>query len=266
MAPPGGTAAGGEDATARFVELVQRPDTSIPLDEVLLVIAAHDHVVDEARARDRLDGLASACEADAGAIARHLFVTEGFRGNTVDYGDPENSYLDVVLERRVGIPITLSILMIEVARRGGVPLAGVGMPGHFLVGAGDGVYFDPFHDGQRLDVDGARGIFSELRGDVAFRPEFLAPVGPRAIVARVLANLLNAFVDRDPTAAVWAARLRLRIPGLAPGERREIAALLGSLGRFEEAANELDALAPLLDDDVAQRLARDAAALRARAN
>jgi regulator of sirC expression with transglutaminase-like and TPR domain len=261
MAPPG-----GEDATARFVELVQRPDTAIPLDEALLVIAAHDHVVDEARARDQLDGLASACDADAGAIARHLFVTEGFRGNTVDYGDPGNSYLDVVLERRVGIPITLSILMIEVARRRDIALAGVGMPGHFLVGAGDGVYFDPFHDGQRLDVDGARRIFSELRGDVAFRPEFLAPVGPRAIVARVLANLLNAFVDRDPTAAVWAARLRLRIPGLDPGERREIAALLGSLGRFEEAANELDALAPLLDDDVAQRLARDAAALRARAN
>jgi regulator of sirC expression with transglutaminase-like and TPR domain len=261
MAPPG-----GEDATERFVELVQRPDPLIPLDEVLLVIAAHDHVVDESRALDRLDELASVCDPDAAAIARHLFVREGFRGNTADYADPRNSYLDVVLERRMGIPITLSILMIEVARRRGVALAGVGMPGHFLVVAGDGVYFDPFHDGQRLDPDGARRIFSELRGDVAFRPEFLAPVGARAIVARVLANLLNAFVDRDPTAAVWAARLRLRIPGLAPGERREIAALLGSLGRFEEAANELDALAPLLDDDGAQRLARDAAALRARAN
>jgi hypothetical protein len=105
-----------------------------------------------------------------------------------------------------------------------------------------------------------------LRSDVPFRDEYLSPVRARAIAARVLANLLNAFVDRDPTAAVWAARLRLRVPGLAPAERRETAALLGSLGRFEEAATALDEIATSFDADGAERVARDAAALRARAN
>jgi regulator of sirC expression with transglutaminase-like and TPR domain len=160
----------------------------------------------------------------------------------------------------------LSILMIEVGRRAGVELVGVGMPGHFLVGAGPGVLYDPFAGGRRLDGESAREVFEALRGDVPFRDEYLAPVGPRAIAARVLANLLNAFVDRDPTDAVWAARLRLRIPGLAPAARRATAALLGSLGRFEEAAAELEAIASLLDEEGAGRVARDAAALRARAN
>ena len=232
----------------------------------MLAIAAHDHPVDEARALALLDALADAVEGDADALAKRLFVTEGFRGNTTDYGDPDNSYLDVALVRRVGIPITLSVVMIEVGRRCGVALTGVGMPGHFLVGAAPGVLYDPFDGGRRLDAEGARQIFASLRSDVPFRDEYLAPVRARTIAARVLANLLNAFVDRDPTAAVWAARLRLRIPGLAPSERRETAALLGSLGRFEEAASALEEIAAALDDDGAERVARDAAALRARAN
>jgi len=270
MAPPRRSspdpADGANEATERFTELVARADPSVPLDELMLAIAAHDHPVDEAGALARLDALAAGVTGDADALAQQLFVTEGFRGNTTDYGDPANSYLDVALDRRVGIPITLSILMIEVGRRSGVSLFGVGMPGHFLVGSGSGVLYDPFASGRRLSADGARQMFTALRGDVPFRDEYLRPVGARAIAARVLANLLNAFVDRDPTAAVWAARLRLRIPGLAPAERRETAALLGSLGRFEEAAAELEAVASLLDVDGAGRVARDAAALRARAN
>lgn len=245
---------------------MQRADASIPLDELMLAIAAHDHSVDGARASAQLDALATGVTDGAEALAHHLFVTEGFRGNTTDYGDPDNSYLDVALDRRVGIPITLSVLMIEVGRRCGIRLFGVGMPGHFLVGAGSDDFYDPFDRGRRLTVEDARQVFTALRGDVSFRDEYLAPVGSRAIGARVLANLLSSFVDRDATAAVWAARLRLRIPGLGLGERRETAALLGSLGRFEEAASELEAIAPLLDDDGAGRLARDAAALRARAN
>ena len=85
-----------------------------------------------------------------------MFVTEGFNGNTTDYGDPRNSYLDDVLDRRLGIPITLSVVMIETARRCGLPAHGVGMPGHFLVGGGAGEWFDPFHQGARLDLAGAR--------------------------------------------------------------------------------------------------------------
>ena len=148
---------------------------------------------------------------------RHLFDERGYVGNDADYTDPRNSYLDCVLDRRLGIPITLSILMIEVARRKGVLLQGIGMPGHFLVGEPDGrTFYDPFHHGRRLDAEDARAIFSAIRSDVPFRDDFLTPVGARSIIARVLANLLRALVDRTPGAAVWAARLRLAHPR-APG-------------------------------------------------
>jgi regulator of sirC expression with transglutaminase-like and TPR domain len=254
------------DPTARFTELVELPEREIPLDEVMFVVAAHDHDVDVAAQLARLDALGAAAPSDADALARHLFDELGFAGNERDYTDPRNSYLDCVLDRRLGIPITLSILMIELGRRRGIVLEGIGMPGHFLVGTGGGRYYDPFHHGRPIDADDARALFSVQRGGATFHEQYLAPVGARAIIARVLANLLHAFIDRAPGSAVWVARLRLRVPGLAPTERREIAGLLGSLGHFAEAAAELDALVPDLDDASAARAARDAAALRARGN
>jgi regulator of sirC expression with transglutaminase-like and TPR domain len=254
------------DPTVRFAALVQRPDIEIPLDEAMFVIAAHDHDVDPVAQLSRVDALADRAPSDPDALARYLFVEEQYSGNDVDYSDPRNSYLDAVLDRRLGIPITLSILMMEVGRRCSVPLSGIGMPGHFLVGGPPGVYYDPFHAGARLDLAGVRGLFAAQRGDAAFDERFLEPVGPRAVLARVLANLLHSFVDREPGSAVWAARLRLCIPGLSPAERRDIAALLGSLGHFAEAAGELESLVGVLDPDGAARAAREAAALRARAN
>jgi regulator of sirC expression with transglutaminase-like and TPR domain len=253
------------DPTARFTELVQRPD--VPLDEAMFVIAAHDHDVDVDAQLARLDEIANGAPSAPDALAHHLFDELAYVGNQDDYTDPRNSYLDCVLDRRLGIPITLSILMIEVARRRDVALAGIGMPGHFLVGTADRqTFYDAFHGGQQLDAEGARALFTAMRGDAPFRNEFLEPVGPRAILARVLANLLRAMVDRAPGSAVWAARLRLRIPGLSASERRDIATLLGSLGRFAEAAAALEELVPDLDDPSAARTAREAAALRARAN
>jgi regulator of sirC expression with transglutaminase-like and TPR domain len=255
------------DPTGRFTVLVQRSDVDIPLDEAMFLVAAHDHDVDVGAQIGRLDVIARDAPTSPDALARHLFVERGYAGNESDYSDPRNSYLDSVLDRRLGIPITLSILMMEVARRKGVVLHGIGMPGHFLVGEPVGqTFYDPFHQGRQLDAEGARAIFSAIRADVSFREEFLAPVGARAILARVLANLLRALVDRTPGAAVWAARLRLRIPGLSTSERREVASLLGSLGRFAEAASVLEELVPDLDEATAARTARDAAALRARAN
>jgi hypothetical protein len=91
-------------------------------------------------------------------------------------------------------------------------------------------------------------------------------VGPRAILVRMLANLVHTLVERSPADAVWALRLRLAVPGVAAGERRDAAALLGTLGRFEEAATVLDDLARELDEPSAARARQDAARLRARAN
>jgi hypothetical protein len=107
------------DPTERFTDVVRRAESDIALDEACFLIAAHAHgdIDVDARCRE-LDVLSASLDvSDAGALARALFTDLGFAGNTVDYGDPDNSYLDAVLDRRLGIPITLSVLMIEVGRR-----------------------------------------------------------------------------------------------------------------------------------------------------
>jgi regulator of sirC expression with transglutaminase-like and TPR domain len=235
------------DPTERFTEVVQRAERDVPLDEAALLIAAHHHEVDVPVQLARFDDLAIHAPPAPDALATYLFVERGFAGNSVDYADPRNSLLDDVLDRRLGIPITLSVLMMEIGKRVGCSLDGIGMPGHFLVGAGNGTFFDPFHGGERLDEDGCRERFTLTQGDAPFLPRYLAPVGSHAILSRMLANLVRSFVTRDPAAAVWALRLRLRIPDVSAAERREAAALLGTLGQFEEAAEVLAAVAEELD-------------------
>jgi regulator of sirC expression with transglutaminase-like and TPR domain len=256
------------DVTEWFAELVARPEPEIPLDEATLLIAAHAHSdLDVDVPLQQLDALATrAAGCSARELATLLFVTEGFRGNDTDYGDPRNSFLDDVLDRHLGIPITLSVVMLEVGRRVGVQLHGVGMPGHFLVGGGPGEWFDPFHDGVQLDLAGCAALFAQQHANARFRAQFLMPVGPRAIVQRMLANLQHTYLQRDPSAVVWVVRLRLRVPGLTLSQRGDLAGLLGRLGQFAEAARELDVLAEMLPGEGGERAAAAAASLRARAN
>ena len=268
---PAGEAAWSEP-TARFTALLALPEADLPLDEAAFIVAAHAHPglnLDEWLVR--LDEIASRCVGarTPGALAEALFVTEGFAGNPEDYSNPSNSLLDDVIDRRLGIPISLSILMIEVGRRIGLPLHGVGMPGHFLVGADEDPdhFVDPFHAGRILDVDGCRAVFAALAGPgAAFSPGYLAPTGSRAILVRVLNNLQRSYLERSSINAVWVARLRLRFAEVPARERRQIATLLGSLGRFKEAAAALEALVPGLATAEAAKVAAEAQALRAREN
>jgi regulator of sirC expression with transglutaminase-like and TPR domain len=258
------------DATERFTELVRRPPDEVPLDETALLIAKHAHPdLDLSGPLDELDQLADAVPgATADDVAGALFGEGGLAGNSVDYADPRNSYLDDVLARRLGIPISLSVVMIEVGRRVGVPIYGIGMPGHFLVqpvGELD-VWFDPFHGGRRLDEAGCRELYEQMRVEPPFSVDLLRAVDTRSILSRMLANLQQTFMLRDPASLAWAARLRLRIPELLPGERRQLAGLLGGVGRFLEAADELEAVATELEGDDAEQVTRDATALRSRAN
>jgi regulator of sirC expression with transglutaminase-like and TPR domain len=252
--------------TESFTRLVRRADVEIPLAEAALLIAAHDHDLDVAAQLDALDDLAREAPPTVEGLARFLFVEQRFAGNDVDYADPRNSFLDEVLRRRLGIPITLSVLMVEVGRRSGLALHGVGMPGHFLVGAERGTFIDAFDGGAVLDERGCRDVFERLQPGAAWHPSYLTPVEPRAILVRMLANLVHTFVERSPADAVWALQLRLAVPGVAPDERRHAAALLGTLGRFEEAAAVLDDVAGELDESGAARAREDAVRLRARAN
>ncbi|MFO7592249.1 MAG: transglutaminase-like domain-containing protein [Acidimicrobiia bacterium] len=253
------------DPTERFVALVQRSSREIALAEAALCIAGHDHTVDVDEHLGALDALAAGTP-DPEHLAEYLFTTCGFTGNVEDYLDPGNSYLDAVLTRRVGIPITLSVVMIEVGRRIDVEIAGIGMPGHFLVRDAAGTYFDPFHGGARLDEDGCRHLFETMHGRASFAPRYLDPVDDRSILARMLANLTRSFVERRPRDALWAVRLRGAIPGLSVADRRHDATVLGSLGRFGEASSLLAALATEVDAAGADELLRESAAYRARAN
>ena len=217
------------DVMGRFATLVQGPESAIPLDEAALLIAALDHPVDIDAELGALDALADSTAADdAPALARALFVDAGFTGNALDYGDPRNSYLDEVLRRRLGIPIALSVLMIEVGRRRGIGLVGVGMPGHFLVGSDDG-FVDPFHAGEVLDAAAARRLFDRTHPGAPFAEHYLDPVGTRAVLSRMLANLVNTFLTRDPLRAIGVIRMRLEIPDLPLAERRQADDLLARL-------------------------------------
>jgi len=129
------------------------------------------------------------------AMNQYLFEELGFHGNERDYHNPRNSCLNYVLDLRTGIPIALSVVYIEVARRLDRPVAGIGLPGHFIVEYDDGrysTYIDPFHAGKLLTDEDCRQIARRItRSEV--EPSALAPVGARYILVRMLNNLRAAY-------------------------------------------------------------------------
>jgi regulator of sirC expression with transglutaminase-like and TPR domain len=131
------------------------------------------------------------------ALSEYLFTRKGFEGNRDQYGDPRNSFLNEVLERRLGIPISLSVLYIEVGRRLGLKLYGVSFPTHFLVKAVDDrgeLIIDPFNEGTILDLDEIRARLQQIyQQPVDVHPDMLKPVGARHILARMLRNLKNIY-------------------------------------------------------------------------
>jgi regulator of sirC expression with transglutaminase-like and TPR domain len=241
-------------ARARFIALVER--IPIPLDEAALAIAAEEYpALDPAPYLARLDALAARVRrAIPGplraapalrAIRAVLVDEEGFRGNSEDYQDPRNSFLNDVLDRKLGIPITLCLVWIEVARRCGIPLLGVGFPGHFLakiVTSGVEVFVDPFHGGDLLDGGELLARFRARSGGRELDPRHLAPVTPRQLLARMLTNLARVYMERrDPAGAWWVSdRLLVLLPGHLDALRdRGLAA--GKLGAVDAAERDLEA-------------------------
>ncbi len=201
----------------RFADLARDPDP--PLDALALALAGEFRDVDAGGARAALDALghqlATAAtggpEEQARACKDVLGGAHGFTGDTDRYDAPRNSMLDVVLERRRGLPILLSVVYVEVARRASVPVLGVGLPGHFVVGhfgAVPPLLLDPFGGGAEIDPPAD--------------PRQAAPWPPHAIAMRMLNNLVAAHQRRgDLGAAIRAAELRLALPA-ADGQRTEL--------------------------------------------
>lgn len=260
-----------EEPTARFAELVQRPEPDVPLDEAALLIAAHAYPeLDLDAELAAIDELAAGCpDATFEGWRRYLFDDLGFSGDVEHYYDPANSFLNEVVRRRIGLPITLSVLGMELGRRLGVPLAGVGMPGHFLLQhLGDpAVWVDPFGHGRVLDVAACEERFHLVNGaSTPFLRSYLDPVGSYEILGRMLANLKAIYASRGNLEALaWVFALRLAIPGTPALERRDLARVLGSTGQFVQAAEALEDLAGTIPTQ-AESLLAEAQALRARLN
>lgn len=196
-----------------FARLMGLPNREMDLSLAALLITKREHPeLDIGRYVRRLKGLGERVRAGlstdsepkevVNAINNVLFFEEGFHGNEDDYYDPRNSHLDYVIDRRMGIPITLSILYIEVARYAGFVVQGVGFPQHFLVkyqSPQETIILDPFSMGLALNEGHlVKRLQVNTGGSVPFRSHYLAAVTKRQIITRVLNNLKSIYVaSRD---------------------------------------------------------------------
>lgn len=260
------------DPVVRFSALVVRPSSEVDLAEAALVLAAGAHrELDVAEWLGRLDRLARGIR-DVEDLRTRLFVQLNLRGDADGYYDPENSFIQRVLERRRGIPISLGVVLLEVGRRAGVALQGVGMPGHFLVRTAGGAHLDPFDGGRPLDEAGVEELFRRTTGaggEIAFGPHLLPVAGPHEILVRMLTNLRSLYRAQGAAAHLeWVLRMRLALPGAGAVDVAELGEALAAQGRLLEGARELEARAAEQGDhpDEAETLRVAARALRARLN
>jgi regulator of sirC expression with transglutaminase-like and TPR domain len=238
-----------------LIELIAGGDVSMPLDRAALELARIEfpeldaeaflalldsHAAElSARLGGARDGLTYVIEAN-----RYLFDELGFHGNTNDYYDPRNSCLNEVVTARTGIPITLSLVYIEIARRLERPVQGIGLPGHFIVRYDDGLYsafLDPFHGGRRLEPDECMALAREAsQVEIEPSPKWLAPVGKRDILLRMLRNLGAAYTSRGLTAkAIDVLGLLIRANPSSADEYRQRGVLEVHAGRLTAAKQDL---------------------------
>ncbi len=232
------------DARREFAMLAAREP--VPLARGALLIAKEEYPdLDIESYHDKLTALAREAEpiVHAGAdtveriqlLSHFLFEQKGFEGNAENFGDPRNSFLNEVINRRLGIPITLSIIYLEVGRRLGINLYGVSFPTHFLVKAVDErgeLVIDPFAGGKILALDEIRARLTQIYGQpVDVHPTMLKAVGARHILARVLRNLKNIYVNASDWNRALAALDRILL--LDPRALEELVERGGLFERLE---------------------------------
>ncbi len=264
-----------ESNTERLKRLLHAPE-GLNLAEAALLIAQDEYpALDVDAYLKRLDELAARVRAELPAtpsleemivtLNHFLFVEQGFAGNTDDYYDPRNSFLNEVLDRKLGIPITLSILYLEIGRRLGLPFEGVSFPGHFLVKypTEDGdLVLDPFSGGTPLDEHDLQTLLDKTFGETAEVPplnQLLSAAGKQEILVRMLRNLKGVYQHHSQSAKVLNTlnRILLIAPG-QPVETLERARLYDQMECLQAALADYErylALAPAAAPEVGRRAA-----------
>jgi regulator of sirC expression with transglutaminase-like and TPR domain len=238
----------------RFEEIVSREDEQINLAEATLLIAAEDYPrLDIGLYIEKLDRFGDLVRERVSqshnpldilsAINATLFGELGFRGNVEHYYDPRNSFLNQVIDRRTGIPITLTVVYMEVARRVGLHVEGIGMPGHFIAKLatenGD-MFIDAFNGGRLFGEVGCADLLAGMSGGrTMLQPEHMAAVTKKQMLSRMLTNLLGIYAASDHYRALAAIERLLLINPDSPQHVRDRGLLLATLGQATSAIAEL---------------------------
>ena len=245
---------GPQEAWEQFVRMADLPDEDIDLARAGFLIAAMEYPeLDLDHQFGQLDSLAAgvAGRLDASqdplfcvnTLSEYLFDELGFQGNLDDYYDPRNIFWKDVLQRRLGIPITLSLVCIEVGKRLDIPLLGVSMPGHFLLRhqGEENLYIDPLNKGILLsEEECAQRLQQVTQANVPWDPSYLAPVSNRDFVARILRNLKNIYLQRqDHDHAIMTIDRLIVLQPEATLERRDRGIVRYNLGHHEESLEDL---------------------------
>lgn len=243
------------ESVERLRALMAQESPRVPLDEAALLVAAEEYPdLDIASYLHQLDAIAAglqpkiAHELEPHRLIRilttHLFGVWGFCGNVVEYHDPRNSFLNEVIDRRLGIPITLAIVCISVGRRLGLPVAGVSFPGHFVVtyqASPTPLYLDPFNSGRLVqEADFRRFLLEHVGPRARLDPTHLEPATAQEVIARLLRNLKAIYLMLDDLPRALRCSERIIIATDVPEERRDLGLLLARTGRPRDAIAELE--------------------------
>lgn len=175
-------------------------------------------------------------------LNEHLFERLGFQGDTNDYYDPKNNFLNEVLEKKSGIPITLSIIYVEIARRIGLDLRICGFPSHVVVKHGEEMILDPFGGGRLLTIEDLEEILYQNFGEeIEFLPEFLDELPEDKVLVRIIRNLKNSYAQSYAyDKALRCANMILAVEPDAPDEIRDKGIILERLQKYQEALDHLN--------------------------
>lgn len=260
-----------DEARREFITLAAREP--VALARAALVIAKEEYpglevdlylerLAELGREASRWMGTATNTVEKVQALSRFLFEDQRFAGNQASYGDPRNSFLNEVLERKLGIPISLSLVYIEVGRRAGLKVEGVAFPGHFLVKVTDErgeLIIDPFNEGQILSLEQIKTLLNQVYGQpVELHPAMLRAASSRQILSRMLRNLKNIYVAASDWIRAVAALDRILI--LDPRSLEDLlerAKLYETLECFQAALDDLQSFLSIAPDHPFAEAARD---------